>query len=151
MWCLGGTNPSSSLLQSSSVFHPILDTRISVRVFVRPCVTLRLPPVDSETGWTGEPWSKTNILNWQTKWTAFFSFLFLQKLNKNRQKKEEEKKDILLLLPFKEISLWPAHPILESRGGGLSVTEDWRTDGGGQMEILVSNIGFVIVSNTSAQ
>ena len=27
-------------------------------------VTLRLPPLDSETGWTGELWSKTNLLNW---------------------------------------------------------------------------------------
>ena len=23
------------------------------------------PPLDSETGWTGELWSKTNLLNWQ--------------------------------------------------------------------------------------
>ena len=22
-------------------------------------------PLDSETGWTGELWSKTNLLNWQ--------------------------------------------------------------------------------------
>ena len=26
-------------------------------------VTLRLPPLDSEMGWTGELWSKTNLLN----------------------------------------------------------------------------------------
>ena len=32
---------------------------------VLPCVTLRPPPLDSETGWTGELWSKTNLLNWQ--------------------------------------------------------------------------------------
>ena len=32
--------------------HSILDTRISVCSFVRPsCVTLTLPPLDSETGW----------------------------------------------------------------------------------------------------
>ena len=40
--------------------HPILDTRIS-----RLCsefVTPVLPPLDSETGWTGELWSKTNLL-----------------------------------------------------------------------------------------
>ena len=30
--------------------HPILDTRFSVH----PCVTLRVPPLDSETGWTGD-------------------------------------------------------------------------------------------------
>ena len=43
--------------------HPILDTRI----FVRPpsSVTLVLPPLDSETRWTGELWSKTYLLNWQ--------------------------------------------------------------------------------------
>ena len=28
-------------------------------------VTLRVPPLNSETGWTGELWSKTNLLNWQ--------------------------------------------------------------------------------------
>ena len=39
--------------------NPILDRRISVRMFVRVCVTLRVPPLDSETGWTGELWSKT--------------------------------------------------------------------------------------------
>ena len=41
--------------------NPKLDMRISVRPFVlRPLsVTLRQ---DSETGWTGELWSKTNLL-----------------------------------------------------------------------------------------
>ena len=28
-------------------------------------VTLRVPPLDSEMGWTGELWSKTNLLNWE--------------------------------------------------------------------------------------
>ena len=32
----------------------------------------------------------------------------------------------------------PVHPVLESRGGIMSVT-----DGEGQIEILVSNIGFI--------
>ena len=50
-----------SLLHSAGAY-PILDTRISG---LRPCVTLRVPPLDSETGWTGELWSKTNLLNWQ--------------------------------------------------------------------------------------
>ena len=40
--------------------YPKLDTRISVRLFV----TLVLPPLDTETSWSGELWSKTNILNW---------------------------------------------------------------------------------------
>ena len=40
--------------------HPILDTRIS---FIHPSsITLRLPPLDSEMGWTGELWSKTKFL-----------------------------------------------------------------------------------------
>ena len=43
------------------LYNPKLDTRIS---FVRSSVTLVLPPLDSETGWTGELWSKTNLLNW---------------------------------------------------------------------------------------
>ena len=42
--------------------HPILDTRISVRSYVRVCVTLRVPPLDSETGWTGELWSNPVLL-----------------------------------------------------------------------------------------
>ena len=46
--------------------YPILDTRISVRmcvcVYVCVCVTLRGPPLDSETGWTGELWSNPVLL-----------------------------------------------------------------------------------------
>ena len=42
--------------------NAILDTRISV---LCPSVMLTVPPLDSETGWTGELWSKTNILKWQ--------------------------------------------------------------------------------------
>ena len=43
--------------------YPILDTRISfVRSFVRSSVTLVLPPLISEMGWTGELWSKTKFL-----------------------------------------------------------------------------------------
>ena len=39
--------------------NPILDTRISVR---SSFVTLRGPPLDSETGWTGELWSNPVLL-----------------------------------------------------------------------------------------
>ena len=40
--------------------NPILDKRIFV---LRPCsVTLVLPPLDSEMGWTGELWSKTKFI-----------------------------------------------------------------------------------------
>ena len=48
---------------TKELHNPILDTRISVRP--SSFVTLRGPPLDSETGWTGELWSKTNLLNWQ--------------------------------------------------------------------------------------
>ena len=39
--------------------NPILDTVIYGRP---PFVTLVLPPLDSETGWTGELWAKTKFL-----------------------------------------------------------------------------------------
>ena len=46
------------ILDLATVFmmYPKLDTRISVRPFVlRPSfVKLRVPPLDSETGWTGQ-------------------------------------------------------------------------------------------------
>ena len=51
--------------------HPILDTRISVRLVT--CVSRSgYQPLDSETGWTGELWSKTNLINWQTKGSLFY-------------------------------------------------------------------------------
>ena len=40
-------------------FPSILDTRI---FFLPSCKTLMLPLLDSETGWTGELWLKTNLL-----------------------------------------------------------------------------------------
>ena len=43
--------------------HPKLDTRISfVRPSVRSSVTLRIPPLKSETGWTGELWLNRVLL-----------------------------------------------------------------------------------------
>ena len=51
-------------LDFTDINYPKLDTRISVRP-PSFSVTLRVPPLDSETGWTGELWSKTNLLNWQ--------------------------------------------------------------------------------------
>ena len=52
-------------------------TRIcSVRPSVRPSfsssVTLILPPLIFEMGWTGELWSKTNLLKWQNKENMIF-------------------------------------------------------------------------------
>ena len=43
------------------VSNPILDTRISVLCTL--FVTLRRPALDFETGWTGELWLNTNLLN----------------------------------------------------------------------------------------
>ena len=47
-------------------FNPILDTRISVlrpsSFVLCPCVTLKQPPLNSETGWTGELWSNRILL-----------------------------------------------------------------------------------------
>ena len=51
-WALAGTDNR----------YPILDTRISFSSFSFSSVTLRPPPLDSETGWTGELWSKTKFL-----------------------------------------------------------------------------------------
>ena len=47
----------------------ILDTRISVRPL---CAMFRGPPLDSETRWTRELWSKTNLLNWQNSENSIF-------------------------------------------------------------------------------
>ena len=42
--------------------NPILDTRISFSFSSLPSVTLRLPPLISEMGWTGELWSNPVLL-----------------------------------------------------------------------------------------
>ena len=53
--------PPIEELQVTNVVHPKLDMRISfVRSFFS--VTLVLPPLDSETGWTGELWSNGVLL-----------------------------------------------------------------------------------------
>ena len=41
---------------------PKLDTRISFVRLSSSSVTLRVPPLDSETGWTGELWSNCVLL-----------------------------------------------------------------------------------------
>ena len=46
-------------------WNPILHTRISVLLRAPPSLMLRLAPLKSGGGWTGELWSKTNLLNWQ--------------------------------------------------------------------------------------
>ena len=75
-------NPS--LDRRLSFYYPILYTRTSVCPFVCflcSSVTVRPPPLDSETGWTGELWSKTNLLNWQKYGNSIFfsSFFFCKK------------------------------------------------------------------------
>ena len=46
-------------------FFIFLQSKIRHEDFRPSFVTYRLPPLDSETGWTGELWSKTNLLIWQ--------------------------------------------------------------------------------------
>ena len=61
-------------INDDNVIHvnPKLDTRIS---FVRPYVTLVLPPLKSETGWTGELWLNRVLLILENKDDSiFFSF-----------------------------------------------------------------------------
>ena len=61
-------------INDDNVIHvnPKLDKRIS---FVRPYVTLVLPPRKSETGWTGELWSNRVLLILENKDDSiFFSF-----------------------------------------------------------------------------
>ena len=40
-------------------------------------MTLVLPPLKSETGWTWELWSKANLLNWQNQENSVFLAIFL--------------------------------------------------------------------------
>ena len=46
--------------------NPILEKRITVLLLLLllSCHVQALPPHDSETGWTGELWSKTYLLKW---------------------------------------------------------------------------------------
>ena len=69
-----GSTPAKNigelLWDLSCYIHPILDMSISILCpsFVRSSSS-RYPPLDSEMGWTGEVWSKSNLL----KWHLFFS------------------------------------------------------------------------------
>ena len=60
-WQYGCITPDK-LLPPAGVTNTILDTRISGLLLCPLSVTLRLPPMDSVTRWTGELWLKTNIL-----------------------------------------------------------------------------------------
>ena len=44
--------------------YPILERGCAVLLLLL-CHALATPPLDSETGWTGELWSKTNLLKLQ--------------------------------------------------------------------------------------
>ena len=46
---------------SGETSYPILDSRISVLLLLRPSRS-GYPPANSATGWTGELWSKTKFL-----------------------------------------------------------------------------------------
>ena len=54
----------SSALTLDLEVNPTLDKRISV-LLLCPSVSLRPPPLDSETGWAGDLWSNTNLLRCQ--------------------------------------------------------------------------------------
>ena len=61
-------------------YHPILDTRTSgLCPSVRPFVMLGPSPLYSETGWTGELWSKTNLLNGGNRFFLGQKFFFFKK------------------------------------------------------------------------
>ena len=71
---------------SNQKCNPKLDTRISV-LRTSAFVTLRVPPLDSEMGWTGEVWSNHGLLileNYENciffrKYLFIYLFLFLLK------------------------------------------------------------------------
>ena len=42
------------------------------------------PPLDSQMGWTGEHWLKTNLLNWMAFFSAFFFFLIVRFKKKHK-------------------------------------------------------------------
>ena len=64
------------------VEHPILDTRISVLCPLSIHHAHDIFPLDSETGWTGEFWSKTNLITRQT--VKKYIFQILRLLEKKR-------------------------------------------------------------------
>ena len=66
--------------------HPKLDTRISV--LRRLSVRLRVPPLDSKTGWTGELWSNPVLLIFENYKDSIFSSSFLATLKKNNNKND---------------------------------------------------------------
>ena len=73
-----------------SIISPILDTRISsVRPFVRLSVTLILPPLRSETGWTGKLWSNCVLLILKKLRVYPFVYFFFWQISlfKKNQKK----------------------------------------------------------------
>ena len=43
----------------------VLKSNIRHKDFPACSLTLRVPPLNFETGWTGELWSATNLLKWQ--------------------------------------------------------------------------------------
>ena len=62
--------------------HPKLERKDPVLLLL---LMLRLPHLDSETGWTGELWSKTNVLKKQNYEDRIFFFFFKKKYFQNFQ------------------------------------------------------------------
>ena len=76
------TTPHFFFFRIASLRHR--DFRPSPSGLLHPdFVMLRLPPLKSEMGWTGELWSKTNHLNWQNLENSiskvFFGKIFILK------------------------------------------------------------------------
>ena len=55
----GITKDLTIITWGSTFGSPILDTRSTVLLFLCMYVTLRVPPLNSETGWPGDFWLKT--------------------------------------------------------------------------------------------
>ena len=77
-------NWNSQINKASSPMHCQVPGRLIILYYTKGflpsyfSVTLRVPPLDSEMGWTGELWSKTYLLNWQKEDNRFF--LAVQKI-----------------------------------------------------------------------
>ena len=75
------SNETLALKRKVGLWHTsIVEVNTSIQYktqeFPSSSVTLMLPPLDSETSWPGELWSKTNLLKWQNLDNSIFFFFF---------------------------------------------------------------------------